>query len=85
MDISIPPVVRGEFVYRDALFVDVGGEGKRHTRAYESELKDLLNGKASKDQVAHWSKHSWFIMDSNAPRRRTPPRCDSNRRSIRGS
>lgn len=53
MDVSIPPIVRGESVYRDTLFVDVGGEGKRHTRAYECELKDLLNGKAPKDQVAH--------------------------------
>lgn len=53
MDPSVQPIVRGEFVYRDALFVDVGGEGKRHTRAYESELKDLLNGNAPKDQVAH--------------------------------
>ena len=54
MDFSVPPIVRGEFFYRDALFVDVGGEGKRHPRALESELKALLNGKSSKDQVGHW-------------------------------
>ncbi|GAB1731647.1 hypothetical protein NU195Hw_g4133t1 [Hortaea werneckii] len=47
-------VVRGEFVYRDTLFVDVGGDGKRHPRASPSELKDLLNGKVAKDQVGHW-------------------------------
>ncbi|KAK5676958.1 hypothetical protein LTS10_010722 [Elasticomyces elasticus] len=48
-------VTRGEFIYRDTLFVDVGGEGKRHPRAAETELRNLLNGKAQqKDQVAHW-------------------------------
>ncbi|KAK5705682.1 hypothetical protein LTR17_021462 [Elasticomyces elasticus] len=48
-------VTRGEFIYRDTLFVDVGGEGKRHPRAAEAELGNLLNGKAQqKDQVAHW-------------------------------
>ncbi|KAF2207565.1 hypothetical protein CERZMDRAFT_102247 [Cercospora zeae-maydis SCOH1-5] len=50
-----PPVVRGEFVYRDVLLVDVGGELKRHPRASEAELKALLNGKnVAKDQVGHW-------------------------------
>ncbi|KAK0312160.1 hypothetical protein LTR01_003074 [Friedmanniomyces endolithicus] len=50
-----PSVTRGEFVYRDTLFVDVGGEGKRHPRAAETELKTLLSGKTQqKDQVAHW-------------------------------
>jgi hypothetical protein len=56
MAAPVPPVVRGEFVYQMTLFVDVGGEGKRHPRASESELKALLNGKAAKDQVAHWYK-----------------------------
>ncbi|KXT06590.1 hypothetical protein AC578_8564 [Pseudocercospora eumusae] len=46
-------VVRGEFIYRDVLLVDVGGEGKRHARAAPSEIRDLLNGKA-KDQVGHF-------------------------------
>lgn len=54
MDTPVPSIVRGEFSYRDALFVDVGGEGKRYSRASEHELKDLLNGKALKDQVAHF-------------------------------
>ena len=54
MDVAVPPIVRGEFLYRDALLVDVGGEGRRHPRASETELKNLLNGKAPKDQVAHW-------------------------------
>ncbi|TKA30015.1 hypothetical protein B0A50_02734 [Salinomyces thailandicus] len=54
MDSTIPPIVRGEFVYRDTLFVDAGGEGRRHPRASPSELKDLLNGKVPKDQVGHW-------------------------------
>ncbi|KAK0261326.1 hypothetical protein LTR29_005455 [Friedmanniomyces endolithicus] len=50
-----PSVTRGEFVYRDTLFVDVGGEGKRHPRAAKTELKTLLSGKTQqKDQVAHW-------------------------------
>ncbi|TKA66431.1 hypothetical protein B0A55_10311 [Friedmanniomyces simplex] len=48
-------VTCGEFVYRDTLFVDVGGGGKRHPRAAEAELESLLNGKAQqKDPVAHW-------------------------------
>ena len=54
MDPAAPPVVRGEFLYRDTLFVDVGGDGKRHPRALESELNALLTGKSSKDQVGHW-------------------------------
>ncbi|KAI7164400.1 hypothetical protein KC349_g718 [Hortaea werneckii] len=54
MEGSAASVVRGEFVYRDTLFVDVGGDGKRHPRASPSELKDLLNGKVAKDQVGHW-------------------------------
>lgn len=49
----VPPIVRGEFVYRDVLLVDVGGELKRHSRATEHEIKALLSGK-SKDQVGHW-------------------------------
>lgn len=54
MDVPVPPIVRGEFFYRDTLFVDVGGEGKRHPRALESELKALLTGKNPRDQVGHW-------------------------------
>lgn len=54
MDASAPFVVRGEFVYHDTLFVDVGGALKRHARASASELKMCLDGKAPKDQVAHW-------------------------------
>lgn len=54
MDVSVPPVVRGEFVYRDSLFVDVGGDLKRHPRASEAEIKTNLDGKAPKDQVGHW-------------------------------
>ncbi|KAM3423971.1 hypothetical protein BST61_g1364 [Cercospora zeina] len=52
---AIPPVIRGEFTYRDVLLVDVGGELKRHPRASEAELKALLNGKnVARDQVGHW-------------------------------
>ena len=54
MEGSAASVVRGEFEYRDTLFVDVGGDGKRHPRASPAELKDLLNGKVAKDQVGHW-------------------------------
>ncbi|KAI7531991.1 hypothetical protein KC331_g13809 [Hortaea werneckii] len=54
MEGSAASIVRGEFVYRDTLFVDVGGDGKRHPRASPAELKDLLNGKVAKDQVGHW-------------------------------
>lgn len=50
-------VKRGEFVYRDTLFVEVA-ENKRHTRASTTDLKELLlpkKGKAPvKDQVAHF-------------------------------
>jgi len=50
-------VRNGAFIYRDALFVEVG-EGKRHPRASAPELKDLLlpkkNSTPAKDQVAHW-------------------------------
>lgn len=53
MDSAVPPVTRGEFVYRDVLLVDVGGDGKRHARAAESEIKSLLAGK-TKDMVGHW-------------------------------
>jgi hypothetical protein len=54
MEASAPFVVRGEFVYHDTLFVDVGGALKRHARASTGELKTYLEGKAPKDQVAHW-------------------------------
>jgi len=54
MEVSVQPVVRGEFFYNDVLLVDVGGHGRRHPRASESELRDLLNGKNPKDQVAHF-------------------------------
>lgn len=54
MATSDPFIVRGEFIYHSALFVDVGGTLKRHARASSSEIKTLLDGKAPKDQVAHW-------------------------------
>ena len=54
MEVSVQPVVRGEFLFNDVLLVDVGGHGRRHPRASESELRDLLNGKNPKDQVAHF-------------------------------
>ena len=54
MEASVPFVVRGEFIYHDTLIVDVGGALKRHARASPSELKLYLDGKAPKDQVAHW-------------------------------
>jgi hypothetical protein len=54
MDTSAPFIVCGEFVYHDALFVDVGGALKRHARASSSDLKTYLDGKAPKDQVAHF-------------------------------
>ncbi|EXJ74410.1 uncharacterized protein A1O5_02706 [Cladophialophora psammophila CBS 110553] len=47
---------RGDFVYKDTLFVDLG-PNKRHARAPTADLKDLLlpkRGSAPKDQVAHW-------------------------------
>ncbi|EXJ93314.1 hypothetical protein A1O1_01706 [Capronia coronata CBS 617.96] len=53
---SAPEVKRGEFLYRDTLFVDLG-ENKRHPRASASDLKELLLPKKGsapvKDQVAH--------------------------------
>ena len=54
MDTSAPFIGRGEFIYHDTLFVDVGGALKRHARASPSELKAYLDGKAPNDQVAHW-------------------------------
>lgn len=54
MDAPAPFIVRGEFIYHDTLFVDVGGALKRHARASPSEIKMFLDGKAPKDQVAHW-------------------------------
>ncbi|KAI9881437.1 MAG: hypothetical protein M1823_006649 [Watsoniomyces obsoletus] len=52
---ATPEVRRGNFLYRDTLFVDLG-DHKRHPRASPSELKDLLlpKGVPPKDQVAHW-------------------------------
>lgn len=47
----------GSFVYRDAFLAEVA-EGKRHARASDPELRDLLVPKKGsvppKDQVAHW-------------------------------
>lgn len=54
MNTTIHPVIRGEFVYQDTLFVDVGGALKRHPRASLAHLKTFLDGRAPKDQVAHW-------------------------------
>ncbi|KAK4631194.1 hypothetical protein CLAFUW4_02385 [Fulvia fulva] len=54
MNSSVASVVRGEFLFRDLLLVDVGGELKRHPRASEGEIKRYLEDKESKDQVAHW-------------------------------
>jgi hypothetical protein len=54
MDAAAPFIICGEFVYHDALFVDVGGALKRHARAPPSDLKIYLDGKAPKDQVAHF-------------------------------
>lgn len=48
------PIVRGEFLFRDVLLVDCGGDLKRHSRATEQEIKTLLTGKNVKDQVGHW-------------------------------
>ncbi|OAP63871.1 hypothetical protein AYL99_03098 [Fonsecaea erecta] len=48
---------RGDFVYKDTLFVDLGGPNRRHPRASTTDLKDLLlpkRGSTPKDQVAHW-------------------------------
>jgi len=54
MNISVASVVRGEFVYRDTLFVDVGGDLRRHPRASTAEFKAYLDGTAPKDHVGHW-------------------------------
>ncbi|KPI39478.1 uncharacterized protein AB675_4961 [Cyphellophora attinorum] len=55
---SAAEIRRGDFVYRDTLFIDLG-QAKRHARASESELRRLLLPKrssapADKDQVAHY-------------------------------
>jgi len=56
---SLPEARDGAFLYRDALFVEVGAD-KRHARASVPELKELLLSKKSKstsapkDQVGHW-------------------------------
>ncbi|KIW92259.1 uncharacterized protein Z519_07243 [Cladophialophora bantiana CBS 173.52] len=47
---------RGDFVYKDTLFIDLG-PNKRHPRASTADLKGLLlpkRGSAPRDQVAHW-------------------------------
>lgn len=54
MDHSASPVIRGEFVYQGALFVDVGGLLKRHPRVSLGDLESYLDGKVPRDQVAHW-------------------------------
>ncbi|KAK4505895.1 hypothetical protein PRZ48_003860 [Zasmidium cellare] len=54
MNSSVPPVIRGEFLFKDILFVDCGGYSKTHARASEAEIRRLLNGTEVKDQVAHW-------------------------------
>lgn len=54
MALSVPAANRGEFHYRDTLFVSIGSEGdKNHPRAPESEIRDLLDGKI-KDRFAHF-------------------------------
>lgn len=54
---STSEVKNGHFVYRDALFVEVG-ESKRHPRASVAELQELLlpgrHNASSRDQVGHW-------------------------------
>ena len=53
---SAPEINKGDFLYRDTLFVNLG-PSKCHPRASVSELKALLlpkKGSAPKDQVAHW-------------------------------
>ena len=57
---ATPEIRRGDFIYHDTLFVDVGNN-HRHPRASVSELRDFLMPKKSgpgpgpaKDQVAHW-------------------------------
>lgn len=54
MDTSAAFVVRGEFIFNGALLVDVGGARKRHARASPVDLKKYLDGKAPKDEVAHF-------------------------------
>ena len=54
MNTNTSPIVRGEFVYHNLLLVDVGGDLKRHARASLGDIKTLLDGKAPKDQVAHF-------------------------------
>jgi hypothetical protein len=56
INMAAPEARRGDFVYRDTLFVDVG-HGRHHARASPTELKSLLLPKAGstpKDQVAHY-------------------------------
>lgn len=57
---AAPEIRRGDFIYHDTLFVDVGNN-HRHPRASASELRDDLMPKKSgpgpgpgKDHVAHW-------------------------------
>jgi len=53
---NAPDIVRGDFIYHDALFANVG-EMKRHPRASVAELKTYLLPKKNslpKNQVAHW-------------------------------
>jgi hypothetical protein len=54
---ATPELRRGDFVYRDTLFAEVG-ENKRHPRASVVEIEELLlsnRGNAiSKDNVGHW-------------------------------
>jgi hypothetical protein len=55
---ATPAVVRDDFVYNDAFFVQVD-DNKRHPRASVAELTSLLRPEASsasaaKDQVGHW-------------------------------
>ena len=85
MDASVPPAVRGEFAYRDTLFVDVGGEGKRHPRAPESELKNLLNGKAPKDEVAHWYEAQLIHYGLQRSKGKIPPKSVFSKRLVRAN
>lgn len=53
---SAPEISKGDFLYRDTLFVNLG-PSKCHPRASVTELKALLlpkKGSAPKNQVAHW-------------------------------
>ncbi|KAK4995610.1 hypothetical protein LTR66_004613 [Elasticomyces elasticus] len=56
----VQPVTRGDFVYRNIFFVDVGNQNL-HPRASVAELTALLrpdlgsaSSSAAKDQVGHW-------------------------------